>query len=224
MNRNDTLQLSAGIIFALQHHLPTDDYTPYDAQQAQEGLMKIFNSNNTEQGERIRQLERELQKEKETSQLLFNRIGENTMVKNWKKKYVNRNPLCLLCGKDRHSNNRDKYGYCPLLRDCFTCEECGDRKCAKSYNTFNGEHISLGEIMLSRHDEDREELMRTMEAYNDKHTPSFALTEYPNLTTDCEIADMVNEWFKKSIEEPNEIFKLLSYYRNELSICNDTHI
>ena len=302
MNDTDTLQLSAGIIFALQHHLPTDDYTPYDAQQAQEGLMRIHNSSQPEQNFRIRQLQTELQevinnegelilinedlkdalkesenenaklnillgekdeemdklhkeleekyeadellrkykeleiiakelqdenkKEKERSQRLFNQHAETIQIQNWKKKYISRNALCLLCGESRYSSKRirDKYGYCPLLRDCFTCEKCGDKECARAYNTFNGEHISIGEIMLSKHDEDREEIKRTMELYNDKHTPSFLLTAYPNLTTDNEIIDMINEWFRKSIEEPNEIFKLLSYYRDNLSICNDTNL
>lgn len=296
--RNQILQHSAGLIFSLQEFLPHDDYTPYDAQKAQEGLMKIHNSNHevyerdalvhtlenevedleneveelreemanackekdeenaklnialSERDQRIEELEKELdekyekdellqkykellivakeleeevKKEKEISQTLFNKIGEDTMIKNWKKKYVNRNPICLLCGKNRLSKSREKYG-CLLLRDCFTCEECSKRRCMKSYNCFNGENISLGEMMMTRHDEDREEIRKTLEAYNDKDTPSALLTDYPNLTTDFEIMDMINEWFRKSIEKPNEIFKLISYYRDRLSVCNDTDL
>jgi hypothetical protein len=78
--------------------------------------------------------------------------------------------------------------------------------------------------MMTRHDDDREEILKTLEAYCDNKVPSYLLTAYPNLTTDFEVMDMINEWFKKSIEEPNEIFKLLSYYRDNLSICNDTHL
>jgi hypothetical protein len=286
----ETLRLSANLIFSLQEHLPNDEYKSYDAQVAQEGLMKLHNTNFAVQDEnpRIEELEIEvddleqqvrdcedtieelngdvyeleqkvevlnkklnerysqdellmkytelkeeaemLQKhnkqEKERSQKLFNQLAEVETIKKWKSKYVNRNPLCLFCGKSRYSKKRDKYGYCPLLRDCFTCEDCGDKKYARAYNTFNGENISLGEIIVSRHDEDRDEIKNTLELYNDNKVPSFLLTEYPNLTSDVEIAELINEWFMGCIQEsnPKEIFKVLSYYRDELSICGDTHL
>jgi len=315
--RNQTLQLSAGIIFALQHHLPNDDYTSYDAQIAQEGLMRIHNSNQDiytyerdalvhtlegevddlqnevdEANERIDELEErleqlteaykeienenskiniaygelqnkleeryeadellkkyaeleetakdlqnELKREKETSQKLFNEQAEVRQVKNWKAKYVGRNGRCLFCGKDRYNSKRDKYGYCPLLRDCFTCEECGDARYAKSYNTFNGEHKSIGEIIFEKHrrgteherDSDvRYEVDITLRSYDERYV-SCALIDGDfdgSLGSAVETADIIENWFKESIsaERPKEIMKLLSYYRDRLSICNDTHL
>jgi hypothetical protein len=312
--RNRILQQSAGLIFALQEFLPVDDFTSYDAQTAQEGLMRIHNSNNEpyerdqlvhtlenevddlqnevdEANERIEQLEvalkecesenskiniaygemgdkldameirlneryeedellkkyaelettaKELQdalkKEKETSQKLFNEQAEVRQVKTWKAKYVGRNGRCLFCGKDRYNSKRDKYGYCPLLRDCFTCEECGDALYAKSYNTFNGEHKSIGEIIFEKHsrggeyelDSDiRYEVDITLRTYDERYV-SAELTDgdFSRFNSQPHTADIIEDWFKESIsaERPKEIMKLLSYYRDTLSVCNDTHL
>jgi chromosome segregation ATPase len=312
--RNRILQHSAGLIFALQEFLPVDDFTSYDAQTAQEGLMRIHNSNHEpyerdqlvhtlenevddlqnevdEANERIEQLEvalqecesenskinlaygemgdkldameirlneryeedellkkyaelettaKELQdtlkKEKETSQKLFNEQAEVRQVKTWKAKYVGRNGRCLFCGKDRYNEKRDKYGYCPLLRDCFTCEECGDARYAKSYNTFNGEHKSIGEIIFEKHsrggqyelDSDiRYEVDITLRTYDERYVPA-SLTDgdFSRFNSQPQTADIIEDWFKESIsaERPKEIMKLLSYYRDRLSICNDTHL
>lgn len=312
--RNRILQHSAGLIFALQEFLPVDDYTSYDAQTAQEGLMRIHNSNhipyerdalvhtletevddlqneNDEANDRINELEErleqlteankeienenskiniaygelqdklderyeadellkkhaeledtakdlqnELKKEKERSQRLFNEQAEVSQVKTWKAKYVGRNGRCLFCGKDRYNSKRDKYGYCPLLRDCFTCEECGDARCAKSYNTFNGEHKSIGEIIFERHSTGeqyetdssiRYEVDITLRTYDERYV-SAELTDggFSRFNSQPHTADIIEDWFKESIsaERPKEIMKLLSYYRDNLSICNDTHL
>ena len=312
--RNRILQQSAGLIFALQEFLPVDDFTSYDAQTAQEGLMRIHNSSNDtyerdalvhtletevddlqneldEANERIEQLteannecekenskiniaygemldkledmenklneryeqdellkkyaemestakelQDELKKEKETSQKLFNERTEARQIQTWKKKYVGRNGRCLFCGKDRYNSKRDKYGYCPLLRDCFTCEECGDALYAKSYNTFNGEHKSIGEIIFEKHsrggqyelDSDiRYEVDITLRTYDERYV-SAELTDgdFSRFNSQPHTADIIEDWFKESIsaERPKEIMKLLSYYRDNLSICNDTHL
>jgi hypothetical protein len=312
--RNRILQQSAGLIFALQEFLPVDDFTSYDAQTAQEGLMRIHNSNNEpyerdqlvhtlenevddlqnevdEANERIEQLEvalkecesenskiniaygemgdkldameirlneryeedellkkyaelentaKELQdalkKEKETSQKLFNEQAEVRQVKTWKAKYVGRNGRCLFCGKDRYNSKRDKYGYCPLLRDCFTCEECGDALYAKSYNTFNGENKSIGEIIFEKHSRGgqyerdcdiRYEVDITLRTYDERYV-SAELTDgdFSRFNSQPHTADIIEDWFKESIsaERPKEIMKLLSYYRDNLSVCNDTHL
>ena len=312
--RNRILQQSAGLIFALQEFLPVDDFTSYDAQTAQEGLMRIHNSSNDtyerdalvhtletevddlqneldEANERIEQLteannecekenskiniaygemldkledmenklneryeqdellkkyaemestakelQDQLKKEKETSQKLFNERTEARQIQTWKKKYVGRNGRCLFCGKDRYNSKRDKYGYCPLLRDCFTCEECGDALYAKSYNTFNGEHKSIGEIIFEKHsrggqyelDSDiRYEVDITLRTYDERYV-SAELTDgdFSRFNSQPHTADIIEDWFKESIsaERPKEIMKLLSYYRDNLSICNDTHL
>jgi len=317
--RNRILQQSAGLIFALQEFLPVDDFTSYDAQTAQEGLMRIHNSyrevdaeaedlqieiddlqqDNDElrnelddANERIEQLieankecehenskiniaygemfdkledmenklnerydkdellkkyaeleitakelQDELKKEKQTSQKLFNERTEARQVQSWKKKYVGRNGRCLFCGKDRYNSKRDKYGYCPLLRDCFTCEECGDALYAKSYNTFNGEHKSLGEIIFEKHsrggeyelDSDiRNEIDITLRNYDERYV-SVALIDGDfegRYGSPVDTAELINKWFVDCIteERPKEIMKLLSYYRDNLSICNDTHL
>jgi len=317
--RNRILQHSAGLIFALQEFLPVDDFTSYDAQTAQEGLMRIHNSNPEadaevedlqieiddlqqdndeirneldEAHERIEQLteackecerenskiniaygemydkleameirlneryetdellkkyaelettakdlQDELKREKHTSQRLFNEQMEVRQVKSWKAKYVNRNGRCLLCGENRYNSKRDKYGYCPLLRDCFTCEECGDKRIANSYNAFNGEHKSLGEIIIDRHTKGSEyetdssiryEIDNTLRTYDERYV-STALIDGDfegRLGSPVDTAELINKWFMESIsaERPKEIMKLLSYYRDKLSICNDTHL
>lgn len=310
--RNRILQQSAGLIFALQEFLPVDDFTSYDAQTAQEGLMRIHNSSNDayERDELVHTLENEvddlqneldelreemdnaikeredenaelnrallereevidklhkeldekyeadellrkhkeleiiatelqdeLKKEKERNQKIFNDRAELYQVKKWKDKYVGRNGRCLFCGKDRYSTKRDKYGYCPLLRDCFTCEECGDERYARNFNTFNGEHKSLGDIIFEKHsrggqyetDSDiRYEVDITLRNYDERYVSS-ALIDGDfegRFSSPLDTADIINKWFVESIsaDRPKEIMKLLSYYRDELSICNDTHI
>jgi hypothetical protein len=308
--RNRILQHSAGLIFALQEFLPVDDYTSYDAQTAQEGLMRIHNSNHipyerdalvhtletevddlqnecdeandrivdleerlehyteankelekenskmfavnselqdklderyeadellkkyAEMEETAKDLQKELKREKERADRYYRLEEIDRNVLSWKKKYVGRNGRCLFCGKDRYNSKRDKYGYCPLLRDCFTCEECGDARYSKSYNTFNGEHKSIGEIIFEKHrrgtehelDSDvRYEVDITLRTYDERYV-SCALIDGD--FSQVETADIIEDWFKESIsaDRPKEIMKLLSHYRDRLEIGDYTHL
>ena len=315
--RQQILQKSAGLIFSLQEFLPHDNYTPYDAQQAQEGLMKIHNepqnridicemqlaiTNAIMQEERthrreaeariedmenackvkdeenaelnralwdrdqkveelenklneryeadellkkyaeleayVKDLKEDYTKEKENTQLLFNKIGEDTMVKNWKKKYVNRNQVCLFCGKDRYDTKRDEYGYCPLLRDCFSCKECSKKKVVRTFLTFNGSRKTLGDLMYELHktggryerdDSIRGAINKTLRSY-EANFVSIALLdgdfEGRFGRTPLNPATIINEWFEESIkaENPKEIMKLLSYYRDNLDLLGDRHL
>jgi hypothetical protein len=317
--RQQILQKSAGLIFSLQEFLPHDNYTPYDAQQAQEGLMKIHNEPQNidisvrrllvdmrtqgsiiheqatqlrEANERIEDMENackvkddenakvnlalwdkeqkieelenklneryeadellkkyaELEayvkdlkedytKEKENTQFLFNKIGEDTMVKNWKKKYVNRNQVCLFCGKDRYDTKRDEYGYCPLLRDCFSCKECSKKKVVRNFLTFNGSRKTLGDLMYELHktggryerdDSIRGAINKTLRSYETNFVSTALLDgDFEGRHgTPLNPAKLINVWFEESIkaENPKEIMKLLSYYRDNLDMLGDRHL
>ena len=309
--QKQTLQLSAGIIFSLQDNLPNDEYTPYDAQQAQEGLMRIFNlpnNNNEELTNRIDEINGELEEAYTTIEELKNeiedkdrtiealedadserasefyhlertieeledklqrkyadnekdemiddltadnklkdemfeeckrRLDEETLIKNkyilscvsqrrkieeltntqiYKEKYVNRNPLCLFCGASRYDKERDKYKVCPLLRDCFTCKTCGDKKFARNYTTYNGESKAIGYIILENHNYDARQVKKTLENYHHNEELPLVFTD-GNEYTENQIADAITEWFDESFNESHkDIFKVIELYRSKLDI------
>lgn len=309
--QKQTLQLSAGIIFSLQDNLPNDEYTPYDAQKAQEGLMRIFNlpnNNNEELTNRIDEINGELEEayttieelkndiedkdrkiealeevedderrekcyleqkveeleeklkrkyaENEKDELIDELKADNKMkdemfeecqrryeeereIKNkyilscvsqrrkieeltntqlYKSKYVNRNPLCLFCGTSRYDAERDKYKVCPLLRDCFTCKTCGDKKFARNYTTYNGENKAIGYIILENHNYDAGQVKKTLENYHYNEDLPLLFTD-GNDYTENQIADAITEWFDESFNESHkEIFKVIELYRGKLDI------
>jgi|LakMenEpi03Aug12_release.lakeMendotaPanAssembly.Ray.scaffolds.fasta_scaffold52188_2 hypothetical protein len=312
--QKQTLQLSAGLIFSLQDNLPNDEYTPYDAQKAQEGLMRIFNlpsNNNEELTNRIVEINGELEEAYTTIEELKNEIedkdrtiealeevdseraseiyhlehtieeledklqrkyaddekdkiideltadnklkdemfeeckrryDEEVLIKNkyikscvsqrrqieeltntqiFKEKYVYRNPLCLFCGESRYDKERDKYKVCPLLRDCFTCKTCGDKKFARNYTTYNGENKMIGYVILENHNYDAEKVKKTLENYYHNEELPLLFTD-GNDYTENQIADAITEWFDESLNEcdkvRNNIFKVLELYRSKLDI------
>jgi DNA repair exonuclease SbcCD ATPase subunit len=309
--QKQTLQLSAGLIFSLQDNLPNDLYTPYDAQKAQEGLMRIHNlpiQDTEEQNEKIEELTYELEEAYTTIEELKNdiedkdrkiealeeadseerreryyleqkveeledklqrkyadnekdelideltddnkmkdemfeecqrRYEEEKQIKNkyilscvslrrineelksislYKSKYVNRNPLCLFCGTSRYDAERDKYKVCPLLRDCFTCKTCGDKKFARNYTTYNGESKAIGYIILENHNYDAGQVKKTLENYHHNEELPLLFTD-GNEYTENQIADAITEWFDESFNESHkEIFKVIELYRGKLDI------
>jgi hypothetical protein len=73
----------------------------------------------------------------------------------------------------------------------------------------------------------RYEVDITLRTYDERYV-SAELTDgdFSRFNSQPHTADIIEDWFKESIsaERPKEIMKLLSYYRDNLSICNDTHL
>jgi glutaredoxin len=146
------------------------------------------------------------------------KIEELTNTQIYKEKYVNRNPLCLFCGASRYDKERDKYKVCPLLRDCFTCKTCGDKKFARNYTTYNGESKAIGYIILENHNYDANQVKKTLENYHHNEELPLLFTD-GNDYTENQIADAITEWFDESFNESHkEIFKVIELYRGKLDI------